>query len=102
MLHNDIELFKQVVIATGDAFGINYANEIEEIIMASQIILDNNKNHELYEQETAIEELKTSIKLVDNASTSNIFRQSFINIFSIFDAYVFENLKNTFVKSLKN
>ena len=25
MLHNDIELFKQVVIATGDAFGINYA-----------------------------------------------------------------------------
>lgn len=25
MLHNDIELFKQVVIATGDAFGIDYA-----------------------------------------------------------------------------
>ncbi len=25
MLHNDVELFKQVVIATGDAFGIDYA-----------------------------------------------------------------------------
>lgn len=76
-------------------------NEIEEIIMASKIILSNNKNHELYEQETAIEELKTSIKLVDNASTSNIFRQSFINIFSIFDAYVFENLKKYFCKEPK-
>ena len=44
------------------------------------------------EQDNIINVLKTTIKLVDNSSSSNIFRQSFINIFSIFDAYIFEYL----------
>ena len=43
-----------------------------------------------------INSFKTSIKLVDNSSLSNIFRQSFINIFSIFDAYVFEYIEEFF------
>lgn len=72
--------------------------EIEEIIDIAQIIFDKNKNKKLYEEEISIESLKTSINLVNNASTSNIFRQSFINIFSIFDAFVFENLKMYFCK----
>lgn len=73
-------------------------DELEEIIVSSQVIFDKDRNNELYEQETAIEALKTSINLVNNTSSSNIFRQSFINIFSIFDAYVFENLKKYFCK----
>lgn len=75
--------------------------EIEGIITASKIIFDNNKNSELYKREMSIEVLKTTINLVNNASSSNIFRQSFINIFSIFDAYVFENLKIYFCKHPK-
>ena len=72
--------------------------ELEEIIASAQVIFDNARNNELYEQEAAIEALKTSINLVDNKSSANIFRQSFINIFSIFDAYIFESLKLYFCK----
>lgn len=72
--------------------------QLEELISASHIILGFRKNNELQEQEDAISVLKTTIKLVDTSSSSNIFRQSFINVFSIFDAYVFDSLKEYFYK----
>lgn len=72
--------------------------QLEELISASHIIYGYRKNSELQEQEDAISVLKTTIKLVDTSSSANIFRQSFINVFSIFDAYVFDNLKEYFYK----
>ena len=72
--------------------------QLEELIDASHIICECRKNSELQEQEDGISVLKTTIKLVDTSSSANIFRQSFINIFSIFDAYVFDNLKEYFYK----
>lgn len=78
----------------------NYYNfseeQLKEIIDAAYIIYEYNKNNELEKQDNIVDLLKTTIKLVDNSSSSNIFRQSFINIFSIFDAYVFEHLKDYF------
>lgn len=70
--------------------------QIEEMIDSAYIIKDYRKNYELKEQDEMINSFKTSIKLVDNSSLSNIFRQSFINIFSIFDAYVFEYIEEFF------
>ncbi len=67
--------------------------QIKEILESAEIIRDYRINAELEEQEDILNLLKTTIKLVDNSSSSNIFRQSFINVFSIFDAYVFEYLK---------
>lgn len=70
--------------------------QIEQIIEAAHIINDRRINLEMEEQDEIMNLLKISIKLVDNFSSSNIFRQSFINIFSVFDAYVFEHLKQFF------
>ena len=70
--------------------------QIKQIIESAYIIKDYNVNAEMEEQDEIITLLKTTIKLVDNSSSSNIFRQSFINIFSVFDAYVFEHLKQFF------
>lgn len=70
--------------------------QLNDIIEASYIVRDYNINAKMEEQDNIINVLKTTIKLVDNSSSSNIFRQSFINIFSIFDAYIFEYLKQFF------
>ncbi len=70
--------------------------QLEEMITSASIIKDNRVNFKLAEQDEIINSLKTSIKLVDNSSSSNIYRQSFINIFSIFDAYVFEYIEKYF------
>lgn len=75
--------------------------QIKEIIESAHIIRDYRINAELEEQEDILNLLKTTIKLVDNSSSSNIFRQSFINVFSIFDAYVFEYLKKFFYSNPK-
>lgn len=70
--------------------------QLNHIIEAAYIIKDYHINAKIEEQDDIINLLKTTIRLVDNSSSSNIFRQSFINIFSIFDAYVFEHLKQFF------
>lgn len=70
--------------------------QIKQIIESAYIIKDYRANAEMAEQDEIVNSLKTTIKLVDNSSSSNIFRQSFINIFSIFDAYVFEYLQQFF------
>lgn len=98
----NVEELKKELEETNKLNGENYYSftdeEIEEMIASAQVIFDNSRNNELHEQEASIEALKTSINLVDNKSSSNIFRQSFINIFSIFDAYIFESLKLYFCK----
>ena len=70
--------------------------QIKQIIESAYIIKDYRVNAEMEEQDEIVNSLKTTIKLVDNSSSSNIFRQSFINVFSIFDVYVFEYLKQFF------
>lgn len=82
----------------GDEYAVyDFTEEqIKDIIEAAYVIKDYRINNRLEEVDEAIELLKTTIKLVDNSSSTNIFRQSFINVFSIFDAYVFEHLKQFF------
>lgn len=82
-----------------DEYGTLYdftEEQLEQIIESAYVINDYNFNATIKEQDEIIKSLKTTIRLVDNFSSSNIFRQSFINIFSIFDAYVFDHLKRFF------
>lgn len=94
---------KLVLEETDDMNGdeeYNFSDDtIGEILSAAQVVFEYHTNSDLHEQEIAIEALKTSIKLVDVSSLSNIFRQSFINVFSIFDAYIFEKLKRYFYQN---
>lgn len=75
--------------------------KLKEIIPAAQTILYLRRNNKLLLEDEKIQLLETTIKLVDNASSSNIFRQAFISIFSLFDAFVFDCLKQYFYKNPK-
>ena len=70
--------------------------QLKDIIKAAHILMLEQQNGEMEENDDKINAFKITIKLVDVSSSSNIFRQSFINIFSIFDAYVFDFLKQYF------
>ncbi len=91
------ELGKINKMSNDDCSFYDYTEEqLNQIIETAYIVRDYHINAIMEEQDNIINLLKTTIKLVDNSSSSNIFRQSFINIFSIFDAYVFEYLKQFF------
>ena len=70
--------------------------KLQELIDVSCLLFKHEKNSILAKQDYELENLKNSIRLVDNSSSSNIFRQAFINIFSLFDAFVFDCLKTYF------
>lgn len=97
------EKIKNKIIEVNEEFEeISYDftdEQINEVIEAANIIYHYCKNKEFEEQIDKVNLLKTTIKLVDNSSSSNIFRQSFINAFSIFDAYVFDFLKEYFYRN---
>lgn len=68
-------------------------DEILESIKASKIIKNNKLFYKNTNNVDTLLEFKTTLRLLDNYSLSNIYRQAFINIFSIFDATVFDILK---------
>ncbi len=77
----------------------NFSNDkLEEILSVSKTIFQLRKNNKLSLEDEKLDLLKTTIALIDVSSNSNIFRQTFINIFSLFDAYVFDCIKLFFYK----
>ena len=82
--------------ATDGAFYHFSDEKLQELIDVSRLVFIHEKNSAVEMQDYDIEKLKTSIRLIDNSSSSNIFRQAFINIFSLFDAFVFDCLKAYF------
>src|SRR5699024_7763701 len=76
-------------------------DEISTSLEAAKIINNNQKYYENSENIEALLNFKATLRLVDNKSLSNIYRQSFINIFSIFDATVFDILKEYFKNNIE-
>ncbi len=81
------------VLQSGNVFS---DEKLQELIDVTGLLFNHEKNSILVKQDYELENLKNSIRLVDNSSSSNIFRQAFINIFSLFDAFVFDYLKTYF------
>lgn len=76
---------------------ITYSDDdIYKAITAVEIINNNNTCCEYETNEHILLNFKTTLRLLDNLSACNIYRQAFINIFSIFDAVVFDTLKQHF------
>lgn len=74
-------------------------DKLKEILSVSETIFKLRKNNTLSIEDEKLELLKTTIALIDISSNSNIYRQTFINIFSLFDAYVFDCVKLFFSKN---
>lgn len=74
-----------------------------ELIKSLDVAKIISNNEQFYENENNLEMLltfKPVLRLLDYKSFSNIYRQLFINIFSIFDASVFDILKEYFNKNI--
>jgi hypothetical protein len=76
--------------------------DIKQIIINAQVKYNEYLSAELEEKEELLSGFLTTLRLLDYKSLSNIYRQSFINIFSIFDATVFDLLKKYFRKNVKD
>jgi len=74
--------------------------EIYKAIIAAKIMKNNNFYYESKNDKETLLSFKTNLRLFDNYSLSNIYRQIFINVFSIFDACVFDTLKDFFNKNI--
>lgn len=95
----DIEQIKeQAEFGNKEANEIIYSDQdIQKAISVAPLIFANKNNAELTEYEYALDRLLSTINILDITCNTNIYRQSFISIFSIFDAYVFDHLKKYFV-----
>lgn len=81
-----------------EADEIIYTDEdIQKAILIAPLCFASKKNEELEKQEEAIDRLLATVDMLDITINTNIYRQSFISLFSIFDAYVFDCLKKYFV-----
>ena len=84
------------------ADSITYTDdEIHKAITAAKIIRNNSLCWEHENNEHILLNFKTTLRLLDNLSACNIYRQAFINIFSIFDAFVFDTLKDYFKNNIQ-
>lgn len=80
---------------------ISFTNDqILSSFEAAKIINNNRKYYEKFEIIDTLLNFKATLRLIDNSSFSNIYRQSFINIFSIFEASIFDVLKDYFKKNI--
>ncbi len=68
-------------------------DDIRKAISIAPMLWARKKNMELEDDAYAIDKLLATLNMVDITQNTNIYRQSFISIFSIFDAYVFDHLK---------
>ena len=95
----DIDEIKEQIELCNKEAGEEYYTEehLRKALIAAPLVFVSNNNSKLEEQEDAIARLLATVDMVDITRNTNIYRQSFISIFSIFDAYVFDCLKKYFV-----
>ena len=75
--------------------------DIEKCVNAALIIVNNNNFNKIEENINYLESFRSCLRIFDILEASNIYRQSFINVVSIFDALIFDILKNYFMKNIK-
>ena len=74
-------------------------DDIQKAIRVAPMLYSAKLNEQLDEQENNISRLMATVDLLDTRLNTNIYRQSFISLFSIFDAYVFDYLKAFFTNN---
>ncbi|MDE6604391.1 MAG: hypothetical protein K2K85_00005, partial [Clostridia bacterium] len=98
-LHDLQNMINEANEISGEKY-YNFSNDkLGEILSVSQTIYKLRKNNKLTIEDEKLNLFKTTIALIDVSSNSNIFRQTFINIFSLFDAYVFDCVKLFFYRN---
>lgn len=82
----------------------NYHNylikDIEKCVDAGFVLYKNKGFYEIEKNINYLDKFRSVIRLLDVKQASNIYRQSFINIVSIFDALVFDKLKKYFIHNI--
>ena len=92
------EIKKHIELCNKEAQEEYYTEEhLRKALIVAPLVFASNNNSKLEEQEYAIARLLATIDMIDITRNTNIYRQGFISIFSIFDAYVFDCLKKYFV-----
>ncbi len=75
-------------------------DDIRKAISIAPILFSRKRNIELEDDADAINRYIATLDMVDITQNTNIYRQSFISIFSIFDAYVFDYLKKYYFSNI--
>ena len=86
-------------IQNGDV--IYTKEDVEKAISVAPAIYAARNNDRLELQQDIISRLLATLDMLDTRLNTNIYRQSFISIFSIFDAYVFDYMKKYFISHPK-
>ena len=74
-----------------------YTNEmLQQALAVAPIVREHRINSALENDDMNLARLAATIRMLDVTANSNIYRQAFVNLFSIFDAYVFDYLKKYF------
>ena len=82
-------------IQNGDV--IYTKEDVEKAISVAPAIYSARNNDRLELQQDIISRLLATVDMLDIRLNTNIYRQSFISLFSIFDAYVFDYMKKYFM-----
>ena len=75
--------------------------DVEKAISVAPSIYSARNNDSLELQQDIISRLLATLDMLDTRLNTNIYRQSFISLFSIFDAYVFDYMKKYFISHPK-
>ena len=69
---------------------------VEKALSVALSVWKHRVNSDLENDDMNLDRLAATMRMLDITANSNIYRQAFVNLFSIFDAYVFDYLKNYF------
>lgn len=69
---------------------------VEKALAVAPLVWKHRVNAVLENDDMHLDRLLATIRMLDVTANSNIYRQAFVNMFSIFDAYVFDYLKTYF------
>ena len=69
---------------------------VEKALSVAPSVRKHRINNELENDDMNLDRLAATMRMLNVNANSNIYRQAFVNLFSIFDAYVFDYLKKYF------
>ena len=69
---------------------------VEKALSVAPSVRKHRINNQLENDDMNLDRLAATMRMLNVTANSNIYRQAFVNLFSIFDAYVFDYLKNYF------
>ena len=94
----DAEKLNSEIAEWNETKGECYYTEemVEKALSVALTVWKHRINSGLENDDMNLDRLAATIRMLDVTANSNIYRQAFVNLFSIFDAYVFDYLKTFF------